>query len=345
VLRAPVVALSGGGGLSAYEWGAFACLLVTGMVGLYLARLAAERGAPWFAQGAIVGVCLLNPLTVNAMQTGHPEEMFTAALLVAAVAVASEGHRGRATLLLGLAIASKQWAVLGALPVLMALPTGRTRAALGAAGIALVLTIPFLVANPDGFLTTHRSLAFETQAVTSWSAWYPFSHSIQVYVPDLHATFSAHRAPPLVAKLSHPLILLIAIVVPLALARRRRSLHLSGADAMALLALLALLRCMLDPVNNLYYHEPLLLALVGWDALASRLPIRALAAAGILYLVASWQKTSAVQFSNALYLCLAAIATIAIALELFRRRDPQRSGQQLELDPTPGFAHAPFVRP
>ena len=53
---------------------------------------------------------------------------------------------------------------------------------------------------------------------------------------------------------------------------------------MALLALLALLRCALDPVDNLYYHEPLLIALLGWDAFASRgLPWRGLVGVAVAF--------------------------------------------------------------
>jgi hypothetical protein len=333
LLRAPFVALSGGGDLLAYRLGAIPCLLAAGILGLYLARLAAGRGAGWIAQATIAAICLLNPLTFNALSTGHPEEVFTAALAVGAVATAAQGKSGRATLLLGLALASKQWAVIAVLPVLMALPGGRLRAGLGAAAIALALTLPFVLANPDGFLVTHRSLAFHTDEITRWSVWYPVTHVTHAYDPDAHVTFGAYRASPLVAKLSHPLILLAAVVVPLALARRRRSFHLSGADAMALLALLALLRCVLDPVNNLYYHEPLLLALLGWDALASRgLPLRALGGALALELASRWLGTSATSFANALYLSLAAGAALAIALELLRRRNPQTRGSSLGLD-------------
>jgi hypothetical protein len=347
LLRAPAVALSGAANLVAYQWGAIPCLLAGGLLGLYLAQLAAKRDAGWIAQAAIVGICLLNPLTFDALETGHPEEVFTAALAVGAVAVASQGHRGRATLLLGLAIASKQWAVIAVLPVLMALPAGRLRAALGAAGIAAALTLPFLLANPDGFLVTHRSLAFETQGVTHWSAWYPLTNPTRAWDPDVQATINAYLASPLVARVSHPAIILVAVLLPLGLAKRRKSFHLPGADAMALLALLGLLRCVLDPVNTLYYHEPFLLALVGWDALSSRgLPIRALAAAAGFDLLSRWLLTSDVHLFNALYLWLAAIAAAAIAVELFRRPSPQAHAEGLGLGAPRGLmAQAPPARP
>ena len=139
LLRAPFALLGGGNELEVYRWGSFPCLLAAGLLGLYLAALARRRGAGFLAQAAIAAICLVNPLTFVALDNGHPEEILTAALAVGAVAVAAEGHSRRAALLLGLAIASKQWAVIAVLPVLMALPSARFRAGLGAAAIVFAL--------------------------------------------------------------------------------------------------------------------------------------------------------------------------------------------------------------
>ena len=70
-------------------------------------------------------------------------------------------------------------------------------------------------------------------------------------------------AAPLVAgnlSLTDPLI--VALALPLSAAwwfSRRRTPD----DVLALLALLFLLRCLLDPVDNAYYHVPFLLSLTG----------------------------------------------------------------------------------
>src|SRR4029077_4888166 len=85
--------------------------------------------------------------------------------------------------------------------------------------------------------------------------------------------------------------------------------------------LLALLRCVLDPVDNLYYHLPLLLALLGWDALAARgLPLRGLvgAAVALFFLKVSPELASLYVF-NAAYLAVVCSAGVAIALSLFSR--------------------------
>ena len=56
--------------------------------------------------------------------------------------------------------------------------------------------------------------------------------------------------------------------MPLGLLFWRRRRLLRREDALGLLALLLLLRCVLDPWNNDYYHAPFLLALLAWEALA-----------------------------------------------------------------------------
>ena len=177
LVQAPFVAVSGTQGAAAYPWAVFPCLLIAGFVGLYLARIAARRGAGLVPQALIAVLFLLNPLTFEAIENGHPEEILTAALAVAAVAAAAE-HRLRSTaLLLGLAIASKQWAVIAVLPALMALPAARVRVGITAAAVAALLFLPAVAASPSSFLGVQSQAAGTGQVVTPWSAWYPFASS------------------------------------------------------------------------------------------------------------------------------------------------------------------------
>jgi hypothetical protein len=321
LVQAPFAALGGGEGLLAYQWACLPCLLAVGLLGLWLGRIAAERGMPRLGCWLLAGLCLVNPLTFAAIETGHPEELLTAALAIAAVVAAARGRGGWAALLLGLAIASKQWAVIAILPALMALPGRRLRVAVGAGAIALALFGPGFLASPDSFFEAQHNAASTGRVVDPWSVWYPLaSVSSEQPIGATDLSVEVHRAPAAVGALSHPLIVLLVFAVPLALAWRRRGFHLSGPDALALLALLALLRCALDPVGNLYYHEPLLLALIGWDALdARRWPLRAIAATAVLALFDRWsQHLGEVAAFNSAYVSVALAAILALALVLFR---------------------------
>ena len=334
LVRAPFAALADGGELSAYRLGSFPCVLAAGLLGLYLAGIARRRRVGLLGQALIVALCLLNPLTFEALEMGHPEEILTAALVVGAVAVAAEGHVGRATLLLGLALATKQWAVIAVLPVLMALPARQIRVAAGAAAIAIALTLPGFLAAPTQFLEMQGNAANTKQIVDAWSVWYAAAPEVTQQIDVGGETVAVQRRllPEELGHLSHPLIVLTALLLPLLLAVRRGSFRLSGSDAMALLALLALLRCGLDPVNNLYYHVPFLLAVVGWDAASTRgLPVRGLVAFGIAMLFAHWgvQIDDALLF-NALYTPAFAAGVAVIAAALLRRPGMSRSGTRVE---------------
>jgi hypothetical protein len=321
LVQAPFVALSGAEGSAAYPWAVFPCLLVAGLVGLYLARISGRRGAGLLTQLLIAALFLLNPLTFEAIENGHPEEILTAALAVAAVAAAAEGRSRRTAVLLGLAVASKQWAVIAVLPALMALPAARVRTGLMAAAVAALLFLPGLAASPGSFFGVQSQAAGTGDVVTPWSAWYPAaSPQTEEYVINgRRLVAEVEEAPSLADPLSHPLIVLLALTVPLAVALRR-GLPLRAGNAFALLALVALLRCVLDPVDNLYYHEPLLLALVGWDAFSSRgLPLRALAGVGAALLFRqAWHDLSDPIAFNAVYLAFALGLGFALFSSLFR---------------------------
>ena len=335
-VQTPFAALGGDEALSAYRWASLPCLLAVGTLGLYLASIARRRGASRTSQALIAALCLINPLTFEALENGHPEELLAAALAVGAVATASEGRERRAAVLLGLALASKQWAVIAILPTLMALPNRRLRAALAAVGVAAVLTLPAVIAAPTSFWSTQSNAASAQAFVTPWSVWYPVAEvSREVHhVDGMRLTGVVHRAPPLVASLTHPLIVLLAFALPLGLVAYRRRFRLSGEGAMALLALLALLRCALEPPDNLYYHEPLLIALLGWDALAARgLPVRGMAGAAVALLFWRWAPgESDPSTFNAVYIAVMATTAFAIAMASFRygRRTPTVTGFRQE---------------
>lgn len=321
LVQAPFVAISGTSGSEAYKWAVFPCLLAAGLLGLYLAKIASRRGAGVPTQVLLASLCLLNPLTFEALRNGHPEELLTASLAVAAIAVAAEKRVAATAILLGLAVTSKQWAVIAILPALMVLPAQRVRVAIASAAVTALLLLPGFAASSSSFLGVQSEAAGTGQVVTPWSAWYPLATSeTEVYSVDGERLIAhVENSPSLADPLSHPMIVLLAFALPLA-AAWRRGLPLAAADGFALLALLALLRCVLDPVDNLYYHEPLLLAVIGWDAFSARgLPLRSLAGLGAALLFShAWHHLSNPSVFNLAYLGFATVVGIALVSSVFR---------------------------
>jgi hypothetical protein len=273
-LRVPFVWLVRGDSLLAqYRMGSFACLLVAGAVGVYIAhRVRAAGRSPWLAFGAVAFI-LLNPGNFHAVANGHPEEIICAALCVAAVVAALERRSVLVVgVLLGLAIATKQWAVLAIGPTLIAASGGRIKTAALAIALAAVLTAPLALPNMHGFTTSNRTSADATIGLTPASIWVPIEQKYKVRIFD-------GVAPRLIEKrkLSHaiagrakPLIVLLGLLLPVGYAWRRRGAR--HEDAMLLLALLFALRCALDPLTTAYYATPLLLALMAYECLYSRGP-------------------------------------------------------------------------
>ncbi len=341
LVQTPFAAAAGAGSqLIAYKLAAFPCVLAAGGLGIYLARVAQRRGASPSAQWLIGGLCVVNPLTLAALQGGHPEEILTAALAVGAVAAAADERRGWAAVLLGLALASKQWAVIAILPTVMALPRRRLPVAAAALAIAALFMLPPLVASPESFGEVHGNAADTGGAVTPESVWYPLASTRTAVVAEQPEILVARvqTVPALVGTLAHPLIVLLVFALPLLLARRRGRLHLGAGDAMALLALLALLRCALDPVDNIYYLEPLLLALLGWDAFSARsLPLRGLLGAAVALALRQWSlQLDDVSTYNLAYIALFVVVGGAIVGFLWSaeglREQPERRDHEFFLD-------------
>jgi hypothetical protein len=116
------------------------------------------------------------------------------------------------------------------------------------------------------------------------SVWWPLTHLVQ------RPGIPRYYAPPhLLVYHARELAALLAIPLSLPLARKRLGRarpDRAGTDAaLALLALLLLMRCALDPSNHVYYQVPFVLALLAWESRVSRRPALALLATGLLWLV------------------------------------------------------------
>jgi hypothetical protein len=259
-------------------------LLASGPLAWWLASRMNRGKARWLAALVVVGLCVLKPMAEHAVLLGHPEEILGAVLCVAAVLCAIHDRPVWAGVLLGLAIANKEWALLAVGPVLVALPRKRLLALGWAGAVAGAIIAPFLIA---GAVNLHEGLrgvpgAETGGAFTPWQVWWFFGTP----APGLM------RSPPAwIGGLTHPLIVGISIPLTLLYVLRPRGRRPAAADALLLLAFLLLLRCMLDPWDISYYSLPFLLALVAWEVLRfRRLPVIAVTAtffAWVLYVKSS----------------------------------------------------------
>jgi hypothetical protein len=293
ILRAPFALLPNlwhGGSLSLYRSVAVPCLLAAVVLGLLLwARLSLEgRGtrAGWLA----LALCVANPITLRALEIGHPEDLLGACLCVGAVIAALDSRSSLAGVLLGLAVANKPWAVLAALPVLLAAPGGRVKAAAIAAGVAAVIVAPMVLAGSQGVGTARYVATNSGPGFTPWEAWWFLGSHGQI-VRGVYGIMPGYRTPPgWLGSIGHLLVVLSALPLSALWWLRRRADRarlLAGraeavlshrGDALLLLALVMQARCLLDPWNLDYYALPLLLALTTWEGLARRrMPLAALA--------------------------------------------------------------------
>jgi hypothetical protein len=273
MMRAPFALAAhglGGGELAVFRAVGVPCLLAGSVLGVSLAASLLARGAGRGTVAIVVGLCAANPITLKALEIGHPEELLGAALSAGAVLVALRGRANWAGVLLGLAVANKAWALLAVGPVLLALPAQRRRAFVIAVAIAVAFALPLLLAGRSGGQPGVHA-AGTGVIFQPWQVWWFFGSPGDAIRGADGIVKAGYRSPPgWVTPIGHPLI--VAVALPLSLlAWRRRS------DPLLLLVLLFLLRCVLDPWNTDYYALPAILALVAWEATrTARPPVLAL---------------------------------------------------------------------
>jgi hypothetical protein len=261
-LRAPFVALVYHGSLpTVYFAGALPCVAVAAGLGLLLRARMLTLGRPALAATLVATVAVVNPGTYRALHWGHPEEILAGALCVLAVYLAGRGKTVLAGVTLGLALATKQWALVAIVPAFVAAPRARPLLLATAAAVAIVCTAPLLIAAPAHFTSVNSSAAVAAPVVTAPNVWYPLSDH-----GDPAKGHFAGTLPRWLGALTHPAIVLLGLPLGWLYARRRRGAP--AAEALGLLALVLLARCLLDPWNIDYYHAPFLLALLAWEALA-----------------------------------------------------------------------------
>jgi hypothetical protein len=277
VERAPFALLPGlwgGGQLAVYRMVALPCLVAAAVLGVWLVAQMRAAGAPMLWRAVTLGVCVANPLTLRALELGHPEELLGGTLCVAAVLLAGRSPIGRerplwAGLALGLAIANKEWALLAVGPVLLALPSRRALCMLSAGAVAGLVLAPLALIGSSGFVASTRGAAAPPSAIFQpWQVFWFLGHHGPVVRGLFDGVKLGYRtAPSWVGAASHPLILAVSVpLTALAWGRGRRG----QSDALLLLALLLLLRCLLDTWDTVYYPIPFVLAMLAWESLGGQ---------------------------------------------------------------------------
>jgi hypothetical protein len=288
VLRAPfagAVAALGGGELAVYRAVSIPCLLAGAVLAVVLVRRMGARGRSRGVRALVLGLCVANPVTLRALDIGHPEELLCAALAIGAVLAAADRRTVLAAVLLGLAVATKAWAVLAIGPVLLALPARRVVALALAGAVTGAVLAPIALAGSHDTLVTGAGTT--GQIFHPWQLFWMLGQAGHVVIGSDGLPKPGYRvAPTWLSPLTHPLIAFLVVPLSLLWARMRGGApRVDGEQVLLLLALLLLLRCVLDPWNVVYYELPFLLALLAWEALCrpERPPILALVATVVVW--------------------------------------------------------------
>lgn len=323
---AEIVHLAGGGDLAVYRAGAFACLLVPALLIAVLGRSMASAGARPAAAVLAVSLLALSPVTYRALALGHPEEPLAAALCVAAVLLACARRHREAGLAVGLAVATKQWALLAVLPVVLCVPRRRdvvVRLLLPAGIVTVAAYVPMLLADPAAFIDALRRPVGGLSAMRPVNVWHLTVTEART-VPIGGGEFARSQlVPDWLRTVAHPGVAVLAVAVSSACWRRLGAATLTVRGALLLVALILLLRCWLDPWNHGYYHLPMLLALGAYEVLdRRRAPVLAASGGALVWLLfAHLAGPYSGAFADLLYLAWAIPLTAWLALAVRREAD------------------------
>lgn len=323
VVRAPFALLAGlwgGGELAVYRLVSIPCLAAAAVLAVWLVgRMRAERRT-LLARGCVIGLIVANPITLRALEIGHAEELLAAVLCVAALLAARGRHPVWAGLLIGLAIANKTWALVALPPLVATLELQRPRALAVAAVVAAVALAPLAIAQGGSFVTDNASPGQSSAALVSapfqpWQLWWWAGRHGKVVRGMNGQVKRGYRSPPPWLT-GFPRLLIVALAFPLTWLWRRRPGP--PRDLLLLLALLLLIRCFLDPWNNVYYAVPFVIALTAWEARAHRLPaISLFATASLWVLFQALPAHLSPDAQSAVYDLSALAAAAAIAVRLY----------------------------
>jgi hypothetical protein len=355
VERAPFALLPGlwgGGALAVYRMVALPCLLAAAALGVWLvAQMRARPDGSTLARALALGVCVANPITLSALELGHPEELLGGVLCVAAVLLAARERPLWAGLALGLAIANKEWALLAVGPVLFALPPGRRWRCMASAGAACAAVLaPLVLVRSSGFVAGTGAAASNSASVIfkPWQIFWFFGHYSGHALGPLDVHQAGYRVGPAWASVvSHPLILAVGLALAGALWLRGRGSALPERQALLALAFVLLLRCLLDTWDESYYLLPFILALLAWEVGLDprRPPVLALASSALAWISFQWlPEHASADAQAAFFLAWTLPLTAALGLGLWapqlRSRLSWRTARETIVSSLPAYTDA-----
>lgn len=309
ILRAPfvvAVTLWHAGGDAAYRASAVPAMIASIALGLWLFHRLSGKSA-WLA----LLLCTANPLTLASYEIGHPEELLGAVLCAAAVLVALRDQPVWAGVLVGAAMANKPWAALAVLPVVLALDRGRIKALISAGVACAVVLAPLMLAGGQSIGRAAASANHVGAIFLPCQIWWFFGASGHVVMgltgpkPDFRA------APQWIESVAHPIVILAGLSLAAAwwFARRRGA---DRRDALGLLTIVMLARCILDPWNVVYYELPFVIALLCWEVELRRPPIAALTASIVIWVTFELVVRYTTPDGQAVFFLLWALPTFAL---------------------------------
>jgi hypothetical protein len=314
VVGAPAALLTGAlGGMETmvFRLTAVPGLLALAAVGVAIAgpvRAAGNRAWPLFVVFGAGGA-----LAFETLRAGHPEDLLATGAAIGSILAARAGRTGWAAFLIVGAIVSKQSLVVALLPAAMAAPRGGLRiAAIGLLSTAALVGIQTQLGGAVHGAITNTGLLFHPHQV-----FWPFG--VPATPEFIAAGHGTRMGPEWLAPLTRPLVVGTAFAVAIAWWLRSGP-ERNRDDVLGLLALVLLLRCMLDPWNLVYYHLPLIAALAAWEARRGRdmpaLSVAATAACWLTFVVYD-ERTGNGPFLA--YLAWAVPLAAGLAIALFRR--------------------------
>jgi hypothetical protein len=336
VMRAPfalVPSLWGGGALAVYRMVALPCLLAGALLGVVLAARMRAAGRPLLWRAIVVALCAANPIALRAIEIGHPEELLGGALCIGAVLLADRDRPLLAGLALGLAIANKEWALLAIGPVLIALPSRRLRCLLSAGAAGGAVLAPIALVHSGGFAASASSVASPTSVIFQpmqvfWFLGHHSASAARVLGAEKH---DFRLAPTWIGQLSHPLVIAVGIPLTWLAWPARRGAHALREQsddarrkilpkALLLLALLLLLRCMLDTWDNVYYPLPFILALLAWESESGQPALLALLSVVLVWTNGWLSLHTSADFQAAFFLLWSLPLACTLGLQLYAPR-------------------------